>query len=112
MNNQKDNNRNKKITYQTTTSTQKTNATQQPEKENQEIPDEIKQKYFVNPPYFDFLYAEEELGFNFADFSKNQFSDFLQSIYVTELISLRKAYISRNIVQVRFLSHKFKSPFR
>ena len=75
------------------------------------ISDELKQKYFVNPPFYNFIYAEEELGFSFSDFAKNNFSDFLNTCYLTDLISLRKAYIIRNLSQVRFLAHKFKSPF-
>ena len=79
--------------------------------EMEEIPDEIKQKYFNKPPYYNFLYAEDELGFNFSEFAKNQFHDFLKSIYVVDLINFRKYYIQRNYIQVRFLAHKFKSPF-
>ncbi len=75
------------------------------------IPDELKQKYFINLPYFNFIYAEEELGFSFTDFAKNNFNDFLTTCYLHDLISLRKNYILRNMSQVRFLAHKFKSPF-
>ena len=76
-----------------------------------EISDDKKQKYFVNTPYFNFLHAEEELGFLFSDFAKNNFGEFIQTCYVVDLINLRKSYIMRNFVQVRFLAHKFKSPF-
>ena len=79
--------------------------------EIEDIPDDIKQKYFYKPPFYNFIYAEEELGFNFSEFSKNQFHDFLKSIFVVDLINLRKNYIQRNYIQVRFLAHKFKSPF-
>ena len=107
MNNQNRNIKHNQITK--TSTTQKTAPT--PQVENEDIPDEIKQKYFINQPYFDFIFAEEELGFNFADFAKNHFYEFLRSIYLVDLIAMRKAYIMRNYVQVRFLAHKFKSPF-
>lgn len=73
--------------------------------------DEFKQKNFVNLPYYNFIYAEEELGFSFSDFAKNNFSDFLTNCYINDLINLRKHYIMRNMSQVRFIAHKFKSPF-
>ena len=85
------------------------------ENDNQDeivISDELKQKYFVYQPYFNFKYAEEELGFNFSDFAQEGFGDFLHTVYVCDLIQLRKAYIMRDYNSVRFLAHKFKSPFR
>ena len=75
------------------------------------IPFEIKEKYFINRPYFNFIYAEEELGFNFSNFAKNDFAEFLNTSYAIDLINLRKYYLIRNFSEVRFLSHKFKSPF-
>ena len=76
-----------------------------------EISDYKKQKYFKNLPYYNFLQAEEELGFSFADFSKNDFADFLNTCYVNDFIILRRNFIMRNFTTVRFLLHKFKSPF-
>ncbi len=76
-----------------------------------EISDQKKQKYFKNVPFFDFLHAEEELGFSFSEFAKNGFGEFINSIYAEDFINLRKCYITRNYIQVRFLTHKFKSPF-
>ena len=75
------------------------------------ITDEQKQKYFKKMPFYNFAYAEEELGFTFCDFAKNNFGEFLSTCYVTDLINLRKNYIMRNLVQVRFIAHKLKSPF-
>ena len=75
-----------------------------------EISTEIKQKYFTNPPYFNFLYAEEELGINFLEFSKNQFHDFLKCVFVEDFINIRKCYIQRNLIKLRFHAHKLKSP--
>ena len=75
------------------------------------IPDEVKQKYFINVPYYNFIYAEDELGFCFSEFAKNNFGEFLQTCYVLDLIKLRKSYILRNFSEVRFIAHKFKSPF-
>lgn len=84
----------------------------QVQEDKNEIPDDVKQRFFVNVPFFDFIYAEEELGFNFNEFAKNSFGDFIEMVYVQDLIGLRKAYIQRDMIRVRFLAHKFKSPFK
>ena len=76
------------------------------------LSDEQKKKYLVNLPFYNFIYAEEELGFSFTDFSKNNFSEFLQSCFINDLIRLRKFYILRNMTEVRFIAHKLKSLFR
>ena len=76
-----------------------------------EISDDKKQKYFKNIPFYNFMHAEEELGFSFSDFAKNNFAEFLNTCYVEDFINLRKNFIMRNYVAVRFLAHKFKSPF-
>lgn len=81
------------------------------ESESDSISDGLKIRYFIKEPFYNFIYAEEELGLNFSDLSKNGFQEFLQSIYLNDLIQLRKAYIKRNYGSIRFLSHKFKSPF-
>ena len=71
----------------------------------------MKQKYFTNKPHFDLLFAEDELGFIFEDFTQNGFETFLNSCYCDYYISLRKEYISRNFSKFKDIAHKFKSPF-
>jgi len=75
------------------------------------ISDDKKQKFFENLPYFNFAHAEEEHGFSFQDFAKNNFGEFLQKCYVEDFINMRKFYIMRNLRDVRFLVHRLKSPF-
>lgn len=73
--------------------------------------DELRQRFFVNPPFFNFLYAEDELGLNFNELCEEGFANFLENIYHHDLIELRKSYIKRDYAVIRFISHKFKSPF-
>jgi hypothetical protein len=75
------------------------------------ISEEMKKAHFIKQPYYNFIYAEEELGLNFLDLSFDGFREFLETIYLKDLIELRKAYIKRDYITIRFLSHKFKSPF-
>jgi hypothetical protein len=75
------------------------------------LTDELRQNYFIHPPFFNFIYAEDELGLNFLELSEDGFSEFLYTIFTTNLIDMRKAYIRREYSIIRFISHKFKSPF-
>ncbi len=81
------------------------------ESESNRISEEMKKAHFIKQPYYNFIYAEEELGLNFLDLSKNGFREFLETIYLNDLIQLRKAYIKRDYGTIRFLSHKLISPF-
>jgi hypothetical protein len=102
---------NYKARNESRTSTQKIENKPLKKPEETEIPDDVKQNYFVRLPFFNFLYAEDELGFNFKEFSRNNFYEFLKGTYLNDLIALRRNYIQRNLIQVRYFAHKFKSPF-
>lgn len=68
-------------------------------------------KYLTNPPYFDFVDAEENYGFDFESFQEQSFTSFLQD-FISDYIKLRIAYIARDMNNVRNLTHKFKGIFR
>lgn len=62
--------------------------------------------------YFNFTYANEELGFDFDTFSINGFSDFLQTVFIVDFINYRKNFILRNYIPFREAAHKFKGSFK
>jgi hypothetical protein len=68
-------------------------------------------KNLKNLPYFDFLEAIENYGFDFAIFSADGFSKFIKETYMNNFIELRKAFILRDFLKIRFYAHKFKGSF-
>ncbi len=62
--------------------------------------------------YYNFFLAQEEYGFDYESFIKDGFKNFLEDTFIKDLIDLRKSYISRNYMQVRFIAHKFKGSFK
>jgi hypothetical protein len=64
-----------------------------------------------NLPYFDFIEAIENYGFDFELFSADGFSKFLRETYLNNFIELRKAFILKDFLKIRFFAHKFKGSF-
>jgi hypothetical protein len=68
--------------------------------------------YLRDNPYFDFNDAQENFGFDYESFSQNGFGQFIKDVFISDFISFRKYYISRNYDKVRFYAHKFKGAFK
>lgn len=64
----------------------------------------------TNKPYYDINEAVDEYGFELDDLLKDSFYKFINDL-VERYKHLRKSYIKRNIKDVRFYIHGFKSPF-
>ena len=65
-----------------------------------------------NGDIFNFYIAMEDYGFDFESFANNNFHNFISSTFIGDFISFRKAYLMRDLLQVRFYAHKFKGVFR
>ncbi len=63
----------------------------------------------TNKPYYDINEAIDENGFELEDLLKDNFYKFIKEL-VGRYRNLRKSYIKRNIKDVRFHTHSFKSP--
>ena len=68
-------------------------------------------KYYINAPYFDFIEAEN-YGFDIDSFKAEGFKLFVTTTILRDFIRMRKNFISRDIIDVRFMAHKFKGCFR
>lgn len=66
---------------------------------------------FINLPYFDFIEAEN-FGFDIESFQLDGFQLFVTTTILKDFKRMRKNYISRDIIEVRFIAHKFKGCFR
>ncbi len=64
-----------------------------------------------NLPYFDFEEAVENYGFDFTIFESEGFAKFLCETYINNFIELRKAFIMKDLIKLRFYAHKFKGSF-
>lgn len=73
--------------------------------ENQENP------HLINLPYYDFVEAEN-YGFDIDSFKADGFKLFVTTTILRDFIRMRKNFIARDIIDVRFMAHKFKGCFR
>lgn len=71
----------------------------------------IDQALLKNNPYFDFIEAED-FGFDLDSFQNDGFKVFVNSSIIRDFIKMRKNYILRDLISVRFIAHKFKGCFR
>ena len=71
----------------------------------------IDQAKMKNNPYFDFIEAED-FGFDIDSFQIEGFKVFVTSSLIRDFIKIRKNYIIRDLICVRFIAHKFKGCFR
>lgn len=71
------------------------------------IPDEL----LKNGDLFDFYEAIDNYGFGFEEFAENNFKSFIEVTFITDFISLRKAYLIRDFIQLRLVAHKLKGLF-
>jgi hypothetical protein len=67
---------------------------------------------YVNKPFFDWKTAEEEFGLVFNIFSENGFENFIQEKFLGDLFYLRKCFILRDYMGIRFVLHKFRGSFK
>lgn len=63
-------------------------------------------------PYWDFIYALDELGLDYSDVSRDGFDKVIKEKYLNEYFLLRIAYLKRNMFDTRFWIHKFKGFFK
>jgi hypothetical protein len=73
--------------------------------------DAANQALMTNNPYYDFLEAEE-FGFDIDSFQCDGFKVFVTSSLLQDFIKIRKNYIIRDLISVRFIAHKLKGCFR
>lgn len=66
---------------------------------------------YINSPFFDFVEAEN-FGFDIETFQQDGFDLFITTTILSDFIRMRKCFISRDIIDVRFIAHKFKGCFR
>jgi hypothetical protein len=66
---------------------------------------------YTSPPFFDWKVAEEEYG-AFGAILKDGFESFIHEKFNLELIALRKCYITRDYLGIRFWIHKYKGSFK
>ncbi len=66
---------------------------------------------YINPPYFDFVEADN-FGFDIETFQYEGFKLFITTTILTDFIRMRKSFIARDIMDVRFIAHKLKGCFR
>ena len=75
---------------------------------SEEIPPEL----LKNGDLFDFYEAIENYGFDFDDFSANNFENFINTTFINDFIVFRKSYSSKDLNQAQFYAHKFKGLFK
>lgn len=66
---------------------------------------------YINAPYFDLVQAEN-FGFDIETFQLEGFGIFITKTILCDFIRMRKSFIARDIIDVRFIAHKFKGCFR
>jgi hypothetical protein len=67
---------------------------------------------YINKPFYDWKLAQREYGLVFSIISEDGFDAFVQEKFLVDFITLRKCYIQRDYVGVRFWVHKFKGSFK
>lgn len=70
----------------------------------------IDEKLMKNIPYFDFIEAED-FGFDIQSFQSDGFKVFVKCSLISDFIKMRKNFITRDLLSVRFFAHKFKGCF-
>ncbi len=82
-------------------------------KDNDSDDDEFKfTEIYINKPFYDWKQAQREYGLVFTIISEDGFDAFVQEKFLTDFITLRRCYILRDYVGVRFWVHKFKGSFK
>jgi hypothetical protein len=71
----------------------------------------INQAFMINKPFFDFVEAEES-GFDFNSFKNEGFKVFVKSSLLRDFIKIRRNYIIRDFISVRYIANKLKGCFR
>lgn len=74
--------------------------------------DDIPEELLKNGDKYDFQEAIENYGFDFESFAEKNFEKFIESTFITDFISFRRGYLTRDFIQVRFYAHKFKGVFK
>jgi len=75
--------------------------------------DDIKfTEIYINKPFYDWKQAQREYGLVFTIISENGFDSFVQEKFIADFTTLRKCYIMRDYVGIRFWVHKFKGSFK
>lgn len=67
-------------------------------------------KYLVNEPYFNFINAIDELGFDFDSFKKNNFREFINN-FIKQYRDLRTVFIKKDINEFKRKIHAIKGAF-
>jgi hypothetical protein len=67
---------------------------------------------YINKPFYDWKQAQREYGLVFSIISEDGFDSFVQEKFISDFITLRKCYILRDYVGIRFWVHKFKGSFK
>jgi hypothetical protein len=65
-----------------------------------------------NGDLYDFYEAIENYGFDFDDFSDNNFENFINTTFINDFIIFRKSFSIKDLNQVKFYAHKFKGLFK
>ena len=74
--------------------------------------DLISKELLKNGEIYDFDTAMNDYGFPFDDYLETCFESFIKSTFIKDFITLRKAISDRSYEDIRFYTHKFKSPFQ
>lgn len=74
--------------------------------------DQINKELLKNGEIYDFDTAMNDYGFPFDDYLETNFESLIKTTFIKEFMILRKAISDHNYEEIRFYSHKFKSPFR
>ena len=73
--------------------------------------EEISPELLKNLPYYDFIEAED-FGFDLESFQNDGFKVFVNSSVIRDFIKMRKNFVERDMISLRFIAHKFKGCFR
>ena len=74
--------------------------------------DQIPKELLKNGEIYDFDTAMNDYGFPFDDYLETCFESFIKSTFIKDFITLRKAFADHSYDDIRFYTHKFKSPFQ
>lgn len=77
----------------------------------EELNFDFDEKYLKELPYFDFIYAINESGFDFEDFMADNFKDFIKE-FIDNYTKVRKFFILRDLVNYKRAAHSLKGIFR
>lgn len=68
------------------------------------------EKFLTNEPFYNFTIAIDEYGFDFNEVSQYGFKIHLKSISV-EYETIRKTFLSNDLLNFRKITHKLKGVF-